>query len=146
ARTIVLCADDAEANSMKTPSSTEVIRFGIVSGDARVVAKDLTLASTGSRFRVVFDDDDLGAVELRLPGKHTVLNAVTALSSGLALGATVEATARGLALYNGVERRSPWLGEARAVVVTADYAHHPAKVQAALETARIAYPGRRIVA
>jgi UDP-N-acetylmuramate--alanine ligase len=146
ARSIVLCADDAGANAMKTPSSTEVIRFGVTSGDARVVAKHLTLASTGSRFRVVFDDEDLGEVALKIPGRHNVLNALAAISSGLALGATVEVMARGLAAYSGVERRFQLLGEARGIVVVDDYAHNPTKVQAALETARIAYPGRRIIA
>ena len=146
ARTIVLGADDAGANSMKTPSSTEVIRFGITSGDARVVAKDLVLEPTGSRFRVVYDEEDLGPVALKIPGRHNVLNALAALSSGLALGATVEAMAKGLAEYNGVERRFQLLGEHRGVVVIDDYAHNPAKVQAALETARIAYPGRRVIA
>ena len=146
ARSIVLCADDPGANSMKTPSSTEVIRFGITSEDARVVAKDLTLAPTGSRFRVVFDEEDLGTVELKIPGKHNVLNSLAAISSGLALGATVDAMALGLSAYSGVERRFQLLGEARGIVVIDDYAHNPAKVQAALETARIAYPGRRIIA
>ena len=60
--------------------------------------------------------------------------------------ATVDAMAKGLAEYTGVERRFQFLGERRGVVVIDDYAHNPAKVQAALETARIAYPGRRIVA
>jgi UDP-N-acetylmuramate--alanine ligase len=146
ARTIVLCADDPGANAMKTPSSTEVIRFGITSEDARVVAKDLTLEPTGSCFRVVYDDEDLGAVALRTPGRHNVLNALAALSSGLALGATVESMAKGFAEYGGVERRFQLLGEQRGVVVIDDYAHNPAKVLAALETARIAYPGRRVIA
>src|SRR4051812_33714117 len=146
ARTIVLCADDAGANAMKTPSSTEVIRFGVSSDDARVVAKDLALEPSGSRFRVVFDEEDLGPVALKIPGRHNVLNALAALSSGLALGATVDAMAKGLAEYNGVERRFQLLGEQRGVVVIDDYAHNPAKVQAALDTARIAYPGRRVIA
>ncbi len=146
ARMIVLCADDAGANSMQTPSSTEVIRFGIDSPDARVVAKDLVLAPGGSTFRVVFDDEDLGEVRLAIPGRHNVLNALAALSSGLALGATVAAMAKGLAEYSGVERRFQRLGEARGVVVIDDYAHNPSKVQAALATARIAYPNRRLVA
>jgi UDP-N-acetylmuramate--alanine ligase len=146
ARAIVLCADDAGANAMKTPSSAEVIRFGITSGDARVLARDLHLAPTGSRFRLVYDDEDLGEVELRIPGRHNVLNALAALSAGLALGATVDAMALGLAAYAGVERRFQLLGERSGVVVIDDYAHNPAKVQAALETARIAYPGRRIIA
>jgi UDP-N-acetylmuramate--alanine ligase len=146
ARVIVLCADDAGANSMPTPSSTEVIRFGIDSPDARVVARDLILSPGGSTFRVVFDGEDLGLVRLEIPGRHNVLNALAALSSGLALGAAVIDMARGLAAYAGVERRFQRLGEARGVVVVDDYAHNPSKVQAALATARVAYPDRRLIA
>jgi UDP-N-acetylmuramate--alanine ligase len=145
ARTIVLCADDDGANTLPTPSSTEVIRFGIASPDARVLARDLQLSPDGSTFRVVFDDEDLGEVRLRIPGRHNVLNALAALSSGLALGATVDDMARGLASYAGVERRFQRLGEARGVVVVDDYAHNPGKVAAALATARVAYPSRRLV-
>ena len=53
---------------------------------------------------------------------------------------------RGLAAYGGVERRFQRLGEAGGVAVVDDYAHNPAKVKAALETARVAFPGRRLVA
>jgi UDP-N-acetylmuramate--alanine ligase len=146
ARTIVLCADDAGANSMHTPSATEVIRFGIDSPDARVVARDLALRPDGSSFRLVFDDEDLGGIDLRIPGRHNVLNSLAALSAGLAVGAAVGEMACGLAGYEGVERRFQRLGEVRGVVVVDDYAHNPAKVQAALATARIAFPGRRVIA
>ncbi|HJX75224.1 MAG TPA: Mur ligase family protein, partial [Gaiella sp.] len=145
ARSIVLCADDAGANGLSTPSSTEIIRFGIQSPDARVVARDLVLSPDGSTFRVVFDDEDLGVVRLQIPGRHNVLNALAALSGGLALGASVSEMADGLAAYAGVERRFQRLGEERGVVVVDDYAHNPGKVAAALATARIAYPERRLV-
>jgi UDP-N-acetylmuramate--alanine ligase len=45
-----------------------------------------------------------------------------------------------------VERRFQRLGDVRGVAIVDDYAHNPAKVQAALATARIAFPGRRIIA
>ena len=146
ARSIVLCADDPGANSLPTPSSTEVFRFGIESPDARVVAKGLTLSPTGSAFRLVFDDDDLTGVDLHVPGRHNVLNALAALSAGLAIGASPSLMATGLAAFMGVERRFQLLGEARGVVVVDDYAHNPGKVTAALATARVAYPARRVVA
>jgi UDP-N-acetylmuramate--alanine ligase len=146
ARSIVLCADDPGANSLSTPSSTEVFRFGIESPDARVVAKGLTLSPAGSSFRLVFDDEDLTGVELHIPGRHNVQNALAALSAGLAIGASPELMATGLAAFMGVERRFQLLGEAKGVVVVDDYAHNPGKVTAALATARIAYPTRRVVA
>lgn len=145
ARTIVLCADDDGANHLATPSSTEVIRFGISSGDARVVARDLVLAPHGSAFRVVYDDEDLGEVRLRVPGRHNVLNALAALSGGLAIGALVPEMAKGLGEFSGVERRFQKLGEMRGVTVVDDYAHNPGKVAAAIATARVAFPHRRLV-
>lgn len=146
ARAIVLNADDTGASSMTTPSSTEVIRFGIDSADARLVAKGLQLGPDGAKFRVVFDDEELGEVVLRVPGRHNVLNALAALSAGLALGAKVPDMARGLDTFVGVERRFQRLGDVRGVTVVDDYAHNPAKVQAALATAYVAFPGRRIIA
>ena len=146
ARHIVLCADDAGANSLSTPSNTEVVRYGITSDDARVVARGLELRPDGSTFRLVFDDEDMGEIALRIPGRHNVLNALAALSAGLVLGAKPAEMGRGLAEYSGVERRFQRLGEERGVVVVDDYAHNPTKVAAALATARVAYPDRRLVA
>jgi UDP-N-acetylmuramate--alanine ligase len=146
ARTIVLGADDAGANTLPTPSSTEVIRFGIASGDARVVAQRLSLSAGGSTFRLVYDDEDLGDVELRIPGRHNVLNALAALSAGLAIGAAPDLMAKGLASFAGVERRFQFIGEEKGITVVDDYAHNPGKVAAVLATARIAYPRRRVVA
>ena len=143
---VVLCAEDRGANTLPTPSSAEVMRYGVGSPDARVRATDLRLAPEGSRFGVEFDGDALGEVFLPVPGFHNVLNALAAISTGLTLGLTVEGMARGLAAYAGVERRFQRLGEFGGVAVVDDYAHNPAKVRAALETARVAFPGRRIVA
>jgi len=146
ARSIVLSADDAGANTLRTPSATEVIRFGIDSPDARVVARDVSLSPVGSAFRLVYDDEELTAVELRVPGRHNVLNALAALSAGLAIGAAPDLMATGLKTFAGVERRFQLLGEARGITVIDDYAHNPGKVAAVLATARIAYPTRRVVA
>jgi UDP-N-acetylmuramate--alanine ligase len=146
ARSIVLCADDAGANSLPTPSSTEVIRFGIESADARVIARDLALTATGATYRLVYDDEHLAEIELRIPGRHNVLNSLAALSAGLAIGAAPELMAKGLASFTGVERRFQLLGESNGITVVDDYAHNPGKVAAVLATARIAYPNRRVVA
>jgi UDP-N-acetylmuramate--alanine ligase len=146
ARTIVLCADDEGANSLPTPSSTEVIRYGITSPDARLVAHTVQAQKGGTAFEVAFDDERLGRIELALPGRHNVLNALAAVASGLALGADFPMMARGLADVAGAERRFQRLGDARGVTVVDDYGHHPTEIGATLAAARTAFPGRRIVA
>src|SRR5919109_908264 len=146
ARVIVLCADDEGANTLPAPSGAEIIRYGLASADARLVARDLREAGGAASFTVVYDGDTVGQVTLRVPGHHNVLNALAALASGLALGASVEQMARGLATFGGVERRFQRLGEARGVTVVDDYAHHPTEIRATLAAARAAFPGRRLVA
>jgi UDP-N-acetylmuramate--alanine ligase len=146
ARQIVLCADDDGANTLDVPLGAEIFRYGITSGDARVRATGLELAPDASRYVVEFDGEALGTVRLPVPGRHNVLNSLAAIASGLALGAKVDAMAVGLANFAGVERRFQRLGEAGGVAIVDDYAHNPTKVRAALETARVAFPGRRLVA
>ncbi len=96
ARTIVLCGDDTGASTLPTPSSAEVIRYGIESPDARLRALDVRAGSAlggsaawgvGAAFAVEYDDELLGEVALRVAGRHNVLNALAAIGAGLALGA-----------------------------------------------------------
>ncbi|HVE78821.1 MAG TPA: UDP-N-acetylmuramate--L-alanine ligase [Gemmatimonadaceae bacterium] len=146
ARHVVLCADDPGATTLRTPAAAEVIRYGIDSADARLVARNVRLAGGGSSFDVAYDGDPLGAVTLRVPGRHNVLNALAAIAAGLALGATLPSLAPGLRTFSGVERRFQRLGDARGVTVVDDYAHHPTEIRATLDAARATFPGRRLVA
>jgi UDP-N-acetylmuramate--alanine ligase len=146
ARTIVLCADDPGACTLPTPSHAEVVRYGIDSPDARLVASSLVADGTGTRFAVALDGEPLGQVALAVPGRHNVLNSMAAIASGLALGAPFEGLAQGLAGFTGVERRFQRLGTVAGVLVVDDDAHHPTEITATLAAARAAYPGRRIIA
>jgi UDP-N-acetylmuramate--alanine ligase len=146
ARTIVLCADDTGANTLPTPSDAEIIRYGLVSRDARLRAVDLRTEASGSLFEVVYDGDELGEVELAVPGRHNVLNALAAIASGLALGASIHPMGVALSEFTGVERRFQRLGSARGVLVIDDYAHHPTEIRATLAAARAAFPGHRVLA
>ncbi len=145
ARSIVLCAEDADANGLSTPSTTEVIRYGITSRDARLVARRIESHGGTSSFDVVYDDDLLGRVQLSVPGQHNVLNALGAIGSGLSLGAEFADLARGLASFAGAERRFQRLGERAGILVIDDYAHHPTEIAATVAAARTAFPGRRVV-
>jgi UDP-N-acetylmuramate--alanine ligase len=154
ARVLVRCADDDGAMSLRVASRHEVIAYSATvagtapsahAADARLVAADLVLDASGSRFTVHFDREALGEIRLAVPGVHNVRNALAAIGSGLALGLTVPAMAPGLADFRGVERRFQRLGAARGVEVVDDYAHHPTEVRATVAAARHAYPGRRLV-
>jgi UDP-N-acetylmuramate--alanine ligase len=146
ARAVVLCADDSGAASIRLEPTAVIVRYGITSPDARLVARDLRSEDGGAVFTAILDGDESSEIRLRVPGRHNVLNALAALGSGHALGVTLANMAPGLAAFGGVERRFQRLGEARGVSVIDDYAHHPTEIRATLAAARVAYPGRRIIA
>ncbi len=146
ARYIVLCADDHGATSLPTPSTAEVIRYGITSPDARLVASNVAITESGSTFTVIYDGEPLGDVRLSVHGRHNILNALAAIGAGLAMGATVPAMAQGLAEFKGVQRRFERIADIDGITIIDDYAHHPTEVTVTLQAARAAFPNRKIVA
>jgi UDP-N-acetylmuramate--alanine ligase len=146
ARWIVLCADQANSNNLHTPASAEVVRYGIGSIEARLVARKITTHDGKTSFDVHWDGKPGGRVTIGAVGEHNVLNALAALGVGLSrFGVTVEQMAPGLASFIGAERRFQRIGTEKGVLVIDDYAHHPTEIRATLSAARLAFPGRRVV-
>jgi UDP-N-acetylmuramate--alanine ligase len=146
ARMIVLCGDDPGASTLPVPNSAEIIRYGVESSDARLVASNVETAGRGSSFLVSYDDKLLGRLSLRVPGIHNVRNALGAVASGIALDVSLDAMRAGLESFTGVERRFELIGEIAGVTIIDDYAHHPTEIAATLQAARAAYPANRIIA
>jgi len=146
AAAIVLCDDDAGAHSLDLPPSAEVIRYGLTSRDARLIARDVRAHGSTTSFTVEYDGDVLGDASLRVPGNHNIQNSLAAIGVGLSLGLTLDQMRPGLADFGGVDRRFQRLCEVDGVVIIDDYAHHPTEILATLQAARASYPGRRIVA
>lgn len=102
-------------------------------------------AAGGSRFTVrSLQRGVLGTVEIPIPGRHNIANALAAVGVGLSLRMPFEAIARGLARFEGVDRRFEQVGSWRGATVVDDYAHHPTEVAATLEAARQAFPRARL--
>ena len=83
-------------------------------------------------------------VEMKVPGRHNVANALAALTVAQLLGLPLAGAAQALGKFIGTERRFEVRGEAGGVTVIDDYAHHPTEIKATLAAARTRYPGRRI--
>ncbi len=99
----------------------------------------------GTRFRARGAGVD-AEVELRVPGRHNVANALAALAGLSLASADVEACAQALGDFPGVARRLELKGEADGARIYDDYAHHPTEVAATLDAARDLDPRRLIVA
>jgi UDP-N-acetylmuramate--alanine ligase len=84
-------------------------------------------------------------VQLRVPGKHNVLNALAAAALASAAGADTQAIHAGLASFPGLGRRLEVVGSWQQATLVDDYAHHPSELTATLATLREMFPGRRLV-
>jgi UDP-N-acetylmuramate--alanine ligase len=104
--------------------------------EAAVRAEAVELRPHGSRFRVSHEGRSLGEIELRIPGRHNVLNALAAVAVGLEVEVGFAHIAEALATFPGVSRRFETRGEAGGVRVVDDYGHHPTEIAATLTAAR----------
>ncbi|HKK55061.1 UDP-N-acetylmuramate--L-alanine ligase [Marinobacter sp.] len=146
----VMCVDDDYVREIIPRISRAIITYGIDSPEADYRAEDIV--SDGLRTRFVVrrpgDRSDL-KVELKMPGRHNVLNAVAAIAVATDEGVDDDAICRGLAGFAGVGRRFQVYGDYQTrkgtITLVDDYGHHPTEVQAIIRAARDAWPGRRLV-
>jgi UDP-N-acetylmuramate: L-alanyl-gamma-D-glutamyl-meso-diaminopimelate ligase len=82
-----------------------------------------------------------GRFVLRVPGRHNVRNALSAIAACAEAFQVDVAAARGhMALFEGVRRRQDLLGTPRGVRVYDDFAHHPTAVDETLRALRSRHP------
>jgi len=146
----VLCADDRHVREILPFVSKPILSYGFAA-DAMVRAENMSHSGGKMRFLAVRDGvSKVLDVTLNLPGRHNVLNALAAIAVATELGIEDAAIVKALADFRGVGRRFQSHGALAAkgggsFTLVDDYGHHPAEMQATLEAARGAFPGRRIV-
>jgi UDP-N-acetylmuramate--alanine ligase len=150
---IVACADDPALVALRPRFTRRVITYGLTRDDVDISARNLRLHGFGSESTIVRMQggagdavEILGPLRLRVPGRHSVQNALAAIAVGLELDVPFEAIASALADFRGVERRFEHRGVVGGITVIDDYGHHPTEIAAVLAAARAAQPKRVIVA
>lgn len=150
--TAILCTDDAAVRAIVPQVTCPITSYGFEEG-AEVRATEVRALGGHMQFTVQRRNGvalpDL-AVELKLPGRHNVLNALAAISVAVELNLPDAAVQRALANFKGVGRRFQRYGEVAAAAggsftLVDDYGHHPVEMAATLAAARGAFPGRRLV-
>ena len=141
----VICGDDHGASLLLARLNGRGYTYGTAAG-SQLRAIDVKAGPAGMEFRIVEEGADRGTFALPAPGVHNLRNALGAAAAARFFGAGWEDIRRGLAAYEGVDRRFETVGSEGDILVVDDYAHHPSEISATLEAAREAYPDRRLVA
>ena len=131
----ILCVDDPQVREILPRVAKRALLYG-TRPEAEVRAVDVELVPHGSRFGVTSAGRALGTIELQLPGRHNVLNAVAATAVGLELEIAFSQIAEALGAFRGVSRRFETRGTHDGVRIVDDYGHHPTEIAATLAAAR----------
>jgi UDP-N-acetylmuramoyl-L-alanyl-D-glutamate--2,6-diaminopimelate ligase len=90
-------------------------------------------------------EEGLGGVNLRLPGRFNVENALAAAAAARALGIGEDAIKQGIEAVDRVPGRFDRVDEGQPFMVFVDYAHTPGALETALGTARELGRGGRVI-
>ncbi|WP_025682935.1 UDP-N-acetylmuramate--L-alanine ligase [Paenibacillus maysiensis] len=139
----IVCADDQNVREMLPQIQTRVITYG-VEHEADYIATDIQLGDRRLSFTMNRKGTALGTIELSVPGKHNLYNAMASVISCLEAGIPFEQIAAAIVEFHGAKRRFQVLGESNDILVIDDYAHHPTEIEATISAATVT--GKRIIA
>ena len=86
---------------------------------------------------------ELKDIQLQLPGKHNVENAIAAIVVASSLGAKPEKIKAAIKDFKGVKRRYDLHAKGKYVYID-DYAHHPEEIKATLVATKELFPEKKI--
>ena len=133
---IVANADDENAMRAVEGAERTVLTFGL-SESADVWADKIEVQNGYYRFDVMAGKYLYCHVELQVPGRHNMMNALACCAVSRFLGIPGETVSAGLDAFTGSSRRFQRTGvTAKGAVVVDDYAHHPSEMCATLKAAR----------
>lgn len=135
-------AEDDNVEAILSTVKCNTLSYGFDKGD--ITAANIKFNERGcASFDILNKTSRLCTVELGVPGKHNILNALASCAAALTLGVSPESIALGLSNYKGTHKRFETKGIKNGVTVIDDYAHHPTEIKATLATAKN-FPHRRI--
>lgn len=145
----LLCLDHPEVQAIiPRVRDRRIVTYGFAaSADVRGV--NVTPFAGGNRFEVIIRHRDgttrsIENIELPMPGRHNVQNALAAVGVALELGIPDATIQKGFSQFGGVKRRFTNVGETGGIAVIDDYGHHPVEIRAVLAAARESAEGRVI--
>ncbi|WP_182539426.1 UDP-N-acetylmuramate--L-alanine ligase [Fontibacillus panacisegetis] len=139
----VVCGDDDNIRELLPKLSSRVITYGI-ENECDYSAHQITLGDRRVAFTMKRGTEELGSVELSVPGRHNVYNAMATIIVCLEAGIPFKDITAAIKQFHGAKRRFQVLGESNNILVIDDYAHHPTEIQATITAAKAT--DKRIIA
>jgi UDP-N-acetylmuramate--alanine ligase len=142
--TAILCMDDSNLQSLLPKIEKRTITYGLKT-QADYTAREISVSELQTQFTVFHQGKKLGRITSESLGNHNVCNTLAAVAVGMELNMDFPAVSDALKNFKGVQRRFEILHQSDSLTIVDDYGHHPAEIQATLETAKTVWPNQRLV-
>jgi len=140
----VLCLDQENVQALIPRVSKRFVTYGLTT-QANYRATDISFHGLSTTFRALADDHELGQISIRMPGLHSVYNALATIAAAFELEVGFGVIHEALESFSGVQRRFQIKGEWGGVMVVDDYGHHPTEIKATLSAAKSGWERRTVV-
>ncbi len=138
---LIINGDDENCDTVRTRFEGQTITYGL-SEKNDCQAKNITLRSGFPCFDIYFKGEFITSVELKIHGRHNILNSLAAACSALYYGLSAADIKAGLEAFTGADRRFECRGYCNGAPIIDDYAHHPTEITATLQSAKEAAEGQ----
>ncbi len=140
----ILCLDHENVQALIPNIAKRFVTYGLTT-QANFRATDISFREWITTFRAFWDDRELGQISIRMPGLHSVYNALATLAVASELDLDFQIVQEALGSFSGVQRRFQVKGESNGITVLDDYGHHPTEIKATLSAAKRGWDRRTVV-
>lgn len=135
--------DDSYSSFMTEGIACPYLTYGIDSKESDLTASDEELTVKGVSFNASFNGET-GHVQLAIPGRFSVYNALGVIAVGLQLGLSLKNCVDALKTAKGVSGRMEFIPTGKDFAVLRDYSHTPDSLKNALETLKPLTKGKLV--
>ena len=127
--------DENTLKAIENIEGKEMISFGFKDTNDYYADSVTAEGSAFYGFDVCEKGNKIGHVKLSIPGKHNVINALSAIVTAIHSGVTIDECIFGIEAFRGAGRRFEILGKYAGITIADDYAHHPTELEVTLDSA-----------
>lgn len=135
AKTVYINGDDPLCLKAAEDISADIITFGLDESND-YYAENIHPGAMGMCFSAFNSKGKLGELELSIPGRHNIYNALATVAVCDIMGIDFEGVKTAIESFSGAGRRFERLGEFGGITLVDDYAHHPTEIEATLSAAK----------
>ena len=126
----------------KTDKSVKVFTYSESEGD--FYAQNIRIGNGEIVFDFVSPKQTITDIQLGVPVKINIENAVAAIAAAMLSGATPQEVRAAMKSFGGAKRRFDFWLKRDDIVFIDDYAHHPDELSASIQSIKMLYPHRKV--